>query len=561
MRLKSVSKLQLSRSSILANGWMYLSSYQAIDTADSGSKLASLIADFRKGQYAKPRILTNYRDTGALSSVGTTTAPSYNTGTGAGVAYRVDASNQSGVQFAAAANKVYELDLESGPNGIITRSGTSLAGSIAHNGLAANVRQKVYLASIGPLVFIAANANNTTCSYTLHSIREVDISSMEVANFADLFTFTRAGTATYIDKDGKMQVAANDVPRFDYSNDVRQLLLEGPATNLATYSDDASNVTGWGAGVNTIGGFPDPFGGNTAAEYTAPNSATVTTKIITIGGRTAGVATRFYWYSAENYTWNFLFRNNTTATLLNGRAINMATFSTNPVGYSDTVAGWTVKYLGNNWVEVIGIQTTGMSDNDAVAVYYGQTGANYNGRKFRIAKFDFFPEPRVSSHIVVPGNSAVTRAADMCRLSPMAEAILQRTEASALVQFRAFVDPQNPLGAILGTASVDNSTLISNSSTVANRGQTYNGTVSLIANGPIPLTSPSGVGVAFSASGRSVAANGISATDTNTIGARSQAYLGRGGNGATVSGRYDQFVIWIFRTTDVSLQAKAVAYV
>lgn len=43
--------------------------------------------------------------------------------------------------------------------------------------------------------------------------------------------FTRASAAEYIDAAGMAQQAAADVPRFDYRNGYRQLLLEGPATN------------------------------------------------------------------------------------------------------------------------------------------------------------------------------------------------------------------------------------------------------------------------------------------------------------------------------------------
>lgn len=51
-------------------------------------------------------------------------------------------------------------------------------------------------------------------------------------SFSDLFVFTRGSAAEYIDAAGVAQQAAADVPRFDYKNGNRQLLLEGSATNL-----------------------------------------------------------------------------------------------------------------------------------------------------------------------------------------------------------------------------------------------------------------------------------------------------------------------------------------
>lgn len=57
------------------------------------------------------------------------------------------------------------------------------------------------------------------------------VSPQSVA-FSDLFVFTRGSAAEYIDAAGVAQQAAADVPRFDYRNGYRQLLLEGHATNL-----------------------------------------------------------------------------------------------------------------------------------------------------------------------------------------------------------------------------------------------------------------------------------------------------------------------------------------
>ena len=51
-------------------------------------------------------------------------------------------------------------------------------------------------------------------------------------SFAEMFVFSRASVGEYIDTAGTVQQAAVDMPRFDYRNGYRQLLLEGPATNL-----------------------------------------------------------------------------------------------------------------------------------------------------------------------------------------------------------------------------------------------------------------------------------------------------------------------------------------
>ena len=57
-------------------------------------------------------------------------------------------------------------------------------------------------------------------------------------------TFTRASTATYVDRDGLIKTAASGVPRIDFLNNAKgQLLLEPQRTNLVTYSEQLSSWT------------------------------------------------------------------------------------------------------------------------------------------------------------------------------------------------------------------------------------------------------------------------------------------------------------------------------
>lgn len=58
-------------------------------------------------------------------------------------------------------------------------------------------------------------------------------------------TFSRASTATYFDKNGVLQVAAVDQPRFEFdpvTNALRGLLFEESRTNKLTYSSDLTNA-------------------------------------------------------------------------------------------------------------------------------------------------------------------------------------------------------------------------------------------------------------------------------------------------------------------------------
>lgn len=71
----------------------------------------------------------------------------------------------------------------------------------------------------------------------------------------NLVTHTRASSATYVDGDGNIQTAANDVPRFDHdpvTGESLGLLIEDARTNLVDYS--VANIgNGW---VNSSGQVP-----------------------------------------------------------------------------------------------------------------------------------------------------------------------------------------------------------------------------------------------------------------------------------------------------------------
>lgn len=75
-------------------------------------------------------------------------------------------------------------------------------------------------------------------------------------------SFSRATTATYIDKCGELQTAEINEPRFETEG----LLLEGQGTNLASYSTALDNSYWPKARANTVSGFTAPDGTVTAVK-------------------------------------------------------------------------------------------------------------------------------------------------------------------------------------------------------------------------------------------------------------------------------------------------------
>ena len=70
-------------------------------------------------------------------------------------------------------------------------------------------------------------------------------SLVDATTGAELVTFTRASSGTYVDSQGVIQIAANDEPRFDHDPTTGEslgLLLEEQRTNNLVYSQDFSNT-------------------------------------------------------------------------------------------------------------------------------------------------------------------------------------------------------------------------------------------------------------------------------------------------------------------------------
>ncbi|TDO21891.1 phage head spike fiber domain-containing protein [Pedobacter duraquae] len=90
------------------------------------------------------------------------------------------------------------------------------------------------LAKIGNTATLVSGAYKTSKIYGINPATGIPVP----------FTYSRPGTATYIDKDGIMQIATANMPRLDYdpvTKLLRGYLLEKSTTNLALYSHQFDN--------------------------------------------------------------------------------------------------------------------------------------------------------------------------------------------------------------------------------------------------------------------------------------------------------------------------------
>jgi hypothetical protein len=204
-------------------------------TADGQSVLLML----DKGQWGGKTLTqvlaaqAELRGTGAPVLVGTATAATYNTGTGAGAASRVDAANQSGVAFSLNAGVTVAIDIETtNAEGVLLRTGTSPAASIAGPAIAGSIRRTVLVTgSGGGNLLVCAGNNGVTTTFTVHSIKEIP----------GYHRVQATGTQAPKYKTGPNPAAAEASPELRGGG---TLVLDGTAT-AATYN------TGTGVGTAT----------------------------------------------------------------------------------------------------------------------------------------------------------------------------------------------------------------------------------------------------------------------------------------------------------------------
>ena len=84
----------------------------------------------------------------------------------------------------------------------------------------------------------------------------------ENGNFKPLpFSFSRASSATVVNKAGLIETVGSGEPRIDFSNDAKgALLLEPTRSNLITYSNDFSNAYWSKSNLSVTSGFNSPDG-------------------------------------------------------------------------------------------------------------------------------------------------------------------------------------------------------------------------------------------------------------------------------------------------------------
>ena len=250
----------------------------------------------------------------------------------------------------------------------------------------------------------------------------------ENGNFKPLpFDFSRASSATVINKDGLIETVSNGQPRIDYKDDSKgALLLEPQRTNLLLQSNQFD--TNW---INSITSVLSGYLG-----FDGTNSAWLLTKT---ASSYANIRQNITFSGIHTFSV-YLKKGTNTSAIIRSTGGNDARVEINLIdgttsGESNTISVKT-ESVGNDWWRCS--MTLNASSNTSVRIYPeapfgGTTAGNIYMQYAQLEEGSY-----ATSYIPTQG-SAVTRVADVCNNSGN-EQVINSTEGVLYAEIAALAD-------------------------------------------------------------------------------------------------------------------------
>ena len=256
------------------------------------------------------------------------------------------------------------------------------------------------------------------------------------------FDFTRATTATRVNRDGLIEEVQSGVPRIDFSGD-GSLLLEPQRTNVVPYSEDFSN-SGWTKNNTTVtSGFTSPDGTNNAYKMTddatdskhgvydldvLSQDGNIYTRSVFVKKGTARyvVLSARHLPTSSGTSWIYDFdSNNWTLTGSSG-------------------VGQSIEVLSNGWIRlsISHISNSNFNNDFSIGISSGATinDTTYSGSGDTLYIYGAQVEQgSYSTSLIKTSGSAVTRLADVCNNGGN-EQVINSTEGVLYFEGSALAD-------------------------------------------------------------------------------------------------------------------------
>lgn len=417
---------------------------------------------------------------------------------------------------------------------------------------------------------------NTTGTAKVSAIYVAQFSprpTLRDATFDEVFTYTCSSTTarTYIDAAGIMRNdLAIDQPRWDWSTGKRRLLNEGQSTNLLLRSQEFDNAS-WSKTATTIAAnsAPSPDGTN-GADSIVPAASTAAHFVMQSATVVASTTHTFSVYVASGGATHVQIAYDNGASVggfMNVR-LSDGTVTRGPeaAGGGTAVSGKVEAAFGGYRLQITA-QHTGTTGRCSVTTLTAATAASglfattttTGAELLNVWGAQLEAQAFASSYI--PTTSAtVARQVESAKLSPLAQAIVNRAALTVAVRGR-LTNTSTASRALFGNDGSGTLLFAANASqTVVSNWNGASGILGTLGSGAFN-TSAFGAVLAFDSGGRVVAANGGAiASDTAAVGNRAVTYLGRSPGSATWGdGFYDNFVLYAARVSNAAVPALAVA--